>query len=470
MFLSTNTCDGKRECINKCPTKAINLIGGKAFSCLTCGVCYENCPNNAIFINKYGGYVVDRTKCNGCGMCQHNCPIDNITIEDGIVYGLCSRCGVCADVCPSNSRVDGFTLTKEKQLDFVKALKLTTLPPLNMPSKEEKGPKTVERAYIDTDLTKCSFCGRCEQYCPMDAIEVFIDRNEGICSECKICEDVCPNNSINSFIVNPKTCTLCLSCYKNCPQDAINVDDFRVTINHINQKATGENIYCLNCGVCSSLISNGSLKRADGKLRYDPTLDVGENATDDHSAAIEACPVSMIRETDDLIVNNDNEEQVTLTGFCVNCGACVLACSDNNARNIKIATWDGTVSDDCISCGTCADVCTKEAITLNRGNITVDLNKCVLCESCAVHCPKDAIPKSTMAKKVVVDGFNTLDQRICISCGLCYDICPEDAIVKDGDKFQVDIEKCTFCGACKSICPSNAFFFERTFKDTVDGA
>ena len=38
MFLSTNTCDGKRDCINKCPTKAIKLIGGKAFSCLTCGV------------------------------------------------------------------------------------------------------------------------------------------------------------------------------------------------------------------------------------------------------------------------------------------------------------------------------------------------------------------------------------------------------------------------------------------------
>ena len=82
MFLSTNTCDGKRECIKQCPTKAINFINGKALSCLVCGICYRNCPNGAIFINSYGGYVVDRAKCNGCGMCMYNCPIDNSTAID----------------------------------------------------------------------------------------------------------------------------------------------------------------------------------------------------------------------------------------------------------------------------------------------------------------------------------------------------------------------------------------------------
>ncbi len=84
MFVSTNTCDGKGECIKQCPTKAIRLINGKALSCLTCGLCYKNCPSNAIFINSYGGYVVDRAKCSGCGMCMYNCPINNIKIEEGL--------------------------------------------------------------------------------------------------------------------------------------------------------------------------------------------------------------------------------------------------------------------------------------------------------------------------------------------------------------------------------------------------
>ena len=53
MFLSTNKCDGSGDCIKQCPTKAIRYIGGKAFSCLTCGKCYEACPNDAIFKNNH---------------------------------------------------------------------------------------------------------------------------------------------------------------------------------------------------------------------------------------------------------------------------------------------------------------------------------------------------------------------------------------------------------------------------------
>ena len=125
MFLTTNTCEGKRDCIKKCPTKAIKFINGKAFSCLTCGICQKNCPNDAIFRNIYGGYVVDRAKCNGCGMCMYNCPTNNITIEDGIVYGICSRCGVCSEVC--SNRIDGYEVEKDRQITLIKSLTYWTL-------------------------------------------------------------------------------------------------------------------------------------------------------------------------------------------------------------------------------------------------------------------------------------------------------------------------------------------------------
>ena len=209
MFLTTNTCEGKRDCIKQCPTKAIRFINGRAFSCLTCGICYENCPNGAIFQNGYGGYVVDRAKCNGCGMCMHNCPTNNITIEDGIVYGICSRCGVCQEVC--SNRVDGFELEKEKQINFIESLKIL-YPSLGVvPQKEESVAKEVSRSYFGTDTEKCILCGRCQQYCPTGAIHVKIDRDEGICSECRLCEDVCPNQSMNKYqIVNKSSCTLVL--------------------------------------------------------------------------------------------------------------------------------------------------------------------------------------------------------------------------------------------------------------------
>ena len=57
MFLSTNTCDGKRECINQCPTKAIKFINGKAFSCLTCGKCYEKLYIPTQTVKKFFGLI-----------------------------------------------------------------------------------------------------------------------------------------------------------------------------------------------------------------------------------------------------------------------------------------------------------------------------------------------------------------------------------------------------------------------------
>ena len=214
MFVSTNTCDGKGECIKQCPTKAIRLINGKALSCLTCGLCYKNCPSNAIFINSYGGYVVDRAKCSGCGMCMYNCPIDNIKIEDGVVYGICSRCGVCEEACPSNSRIDSFKLTEEKQLEFIKSLSNALPAYKGVPHKPSETTE-VTRSYFTTDYDRCIYCGRCEKYCPTGTIQVTLDRDEGICSDCGLCNDVCPNGAMNkNHIVNKSTCTLCLNCLK----------------------------------------------------------------------------------------------------------------------------------------------------------------------------------------------------------------------------------------------------------------
>ena len=469
MFLSTSTCDGKGECIKQCPTKAIKLINGKAFSCLTCGICYKNCPNGAIFQNHYGGYVVDRAKCNGCGMCMYNCPTNNITIEDGIVYGICSRCGVCVEPCPTHSRIDGYDMEKEKQLTLIRSLNILNPPLDNIPSKRENITKEVSRTYVGTDYDKCILCGRCQQYCPTGAIDVVVDRDEGICDECRICSDVCPNESMNKYqIVNKHSCTLCLNCMKACPHNAISVDDFKIVVNKINQKPHGSIISCLNCGLCADLCENGSLIKDDGKLRYDPSID-GENTV--HKKSIQMCPVSILHEDEEMFIYDEyeDEEFPTLAGFCVSCGKCVQVCDETHARTFKVATWDGSISDDCISCGICTEVCQEDAITLHRGTIEVDLDRCILCENCAVHCPVDAIPKTTLDKKVIKDGFTFIEQKLCMHCGLCHKVCPYEAIDEIDGNFVVNDEKCTHCGTCKNACPANAFLSERNFKDSVEG-
>ena len=458
MFLSTNNCEGLGDCVKQCPTEAIRLINGRAFSCITCGACYRACPNHAIYKNKYGGYGVDRAKCNGCGVCKFNCPINNIKIdEDGVVKGICARCGVCTDICPNNNRVDGFDLIKDKQINYLKSLD-AALPRYETHTHSNTESKT--RLCVNTNLDDCILCGRCEYYCPTNAIRLTVDKARGLCNQCNICADVCPTQSIKNGIVNYDTCSLCLNCLKNCPNDAIILDDFKISVNKLQQENNGSIISCLNCGLCEDMSETDSLVIVDGKLRYDISKDF--DTLNNFNKSIEYCPVSTLHINSNGIVINNIEKDSYLEGYCTLCSNCVSVC-EQNARVYDFVKWDGKANDTCINCGTCVEVCPEDAIILKKEGIEVNLDDCILCERCAIYCPVDAIKKSTLSKKVIIDGFNKIDQNFCINCKLCYNICPEDAIIDNGDSLTVNQDKCIYCGACKNICPSNAFIFDRTF-------
>jgi energy-converting hydrogenase B subunit K len=447
MFLSTNKCEGIGECIKECPTEAIRMLNGKSFSCITCGTCFDVCPNHAIFKNKYDGYVVDKAKCNGCGICEFSCPVDSIHIEEGKTKGVCARCGICSEICPNHARIDGFDLIEDKQKEYLTSLNLTVA--LTNPIKSFKPStkeKNVVRNSVVTDLDNCIFCGRCEFYCPTNAIKVRIYGEE--CVKCRICNDLCPVDAIDKGVIDHEKCVLCLSCYKNCPQDAVTIENFTVNIKRPEKENEGSIVSCLNCGLCSDNSEDESLKRIDGKMRFDPNL-----ATGSFEKSIDNCPVNTLTES----------FLVKLDGYCVSCGNCVKVCDINHARNFETVSWNGEVTDDCISCGTCEELCPKDAIKLKNGKVLVDLKKCILCETCAINCPKDAIPKSTMYKNKVENGFNLVDNRLCINCKICYNICPENAITDENGKIKVNLDKCIFCGACYNNCPANAFIFERKF-------
>ncbi len=449
MFLSTKKCEGIGECTKECPTGAIRLIEGKAFSCITCGACADACPNRAIFKNKYGGYVVDRAKCNACGVCELTCPVNNIKIEGDMVKGICSRCGVCVDTCPIDARVDAYDVIEDRQLKFLESLNLTNPPEIRVKKVDE----IANRVNVLTDAEKCTLCGRCEYYCPTDAI--IVDTDLGVCTECRVCEDVCPAEAISDTTIDPEKCTLCLKCVKECPNKAISIDDFKVKIRkpEEGQEIEGNIISCLNCGLCTEACEFGALKMVDGKIRYDPSL--CEEC--DTMKCLDACPVGILRESD--------EDERRIKGYCVSCGRCVKACDLNEARSFRNITWNGEVSEDCISCGICAELCPKDAITLKRGSIDVDLGKCALCEKCAIHCPQDAIPTTTMHKKSIKDGFVFVENKLCMNCKLCMKTCPEEAIFEDEKgRLTVDDSKCIYCGACNNVCPARAILFEREFE------
>jgi NAD-dependent dihydropyrimidine dehydrogenase PreA subunit len=45
-------------------------------TCIQCGACEADCPDNAIFEGP-NGYTIDQAKCTGCGTCLENCPSES---------------------------------------------------------------------------------------------------------------------------------------------------------------------------------------------------------------------------------------------------------------------------------------------------------------------------------------------------------------------------------------------------------
>lgn len=73
--------------------------------CDQCGVCAENCPEDAIHPVR-GIYRVDRDACTGCLTCVEVCPQGVMFEQKDIdVPVKCDFCGECAQVCPRNAIV-----------------------------------------------------------------------------------------------------------------------------------------------------------------------------------------------------------------------------------------------------------------------------------------------------------------------------------------------------------------------------
>lgn len=52
-------------------------------------------------------YQIDETKCISCGLCGEHCPVNAISTSGSVFMtvstSLCIGCGVCAGVCPKEA-------------------------------------------------------------------------------------------------------------------------------------------------------------------------------------------------------------------------------------------------------------------------------------------------------------------------------------------------------------------------------
>jgi electron transport complex protein RnfB len=213
--------------------------------------------------------VLPGANCGGCGYAGCDAYATAV-VEDGAPLNACTVGGaVCASKIAEimGSEIDEVAAAVSKMIAFVKCSG-------NCASRKIKpdlqGVATCSEAAALESLVGCSYgcfgCGDCVKVCKFGAISI-IDGvavvDEDNCVNCGACIKACPQKLIESVPMDnsyrvacnskdigkttrencSKGCIACRICEKNCPVQAISVD---------NNLAAVDYTKCTNCGLCAS--------------------------------------------------------------------------------------------------------------------------------------------------------------------------------------------------------------------------
>ncbi len=215
--------------------------------------------------------MVAKVKCNGS---SENCGnrFDYDGVESCLAANLvsggpkdcqfgCMGLGECVEVCPFDAihindkgiaEVDKEKCTAcNKCIDICpkNVIELVPYDQLTVVdcNNKEKGGHVKKNCSV-----ACIACGICERNCPFDAIHVennlaVIDYDK--CTNCMVCAEKCPTHAIEANLLLRKKaeviddkCIGCTICAKNCPVEAITGE--LKSVHHVDADK------CIGCGVC----------------------------------------------------------------------------------------------------------------------------------------------------------------------------------------------------------------------------
>ncbi len=159
-------------------------------------------------------FFVDAEKCISCTICVQKCPtkaIEMINTKAVIDVEKCINCGICEKVCPPKaiSQID-IEKVKQDTILKVKEESLKIKEPLeekNISKKSEVTEESILKKVYRVIADKCIGCTICVKKCPVKAIEMvngkaIIDAEK--CIGCGLCEPVCPVKVIEPIEIKVK--------------------------------------------------------------------------------------------------------------------------------------------------------------------------------------------------------------------------------------------------------------------------
>ena len=203
-----------------------------------CGSCgYAGCSAYAAAISGEGAKI---NACNPGGQSVSDAIAQIMGVESAQVEEKCAvvRCngtqGVAADKYIYEGVAD-CSAAAALQGGGQKACEYGCLGFGNCAAACRNGAITVQDGIAVVDTDKCGACGECVAACPKNLIEIVAKSKKYIvkCQSCDKGEDMKAKCSVG--------CIGCKICEKNCPADAIKIENNHAVINDDK---------CIGCGIC----------------------------------------------------------------------------------------------------------------------------------------------------------------------------------------------------------------------------